>query len=286
MKALPTRYPIYVISKGRADTRMTAKAFDRMGIDYRLVIEPQEFEAYANAMPAPSRILLLPSESYGGGCSIPARNFCWDHSLNAGHARHWVVDDNIKRFTRLNRNEKVTVSQGSAIFRAMEDFVDRYENVALAGPNYQWLTKAMQQLPAFYLNTRIYSCILIDNALPHRWRGRYNEDTDLSLRCLKDGLCTVLFNAFGADKALTMTMKGGNTDLLYAEGQESRRRMTESLIAQHPDVVRMTEKFGHPHHQVNYKPFRRNKLRLKPGVVQPSGTNDYGMELKKLQKDS
>ena len=51
-------------------------------------------------------------------------------------------------------------------------------------------------LPPFKANTRIYSCILIDNALPFRWRGRYNEDTDLSLRVLKAGLCTIQFNAF------------------------------------------------------------------------------------------
>ena len=51
-------------------------------------------------------------------------------------------------------------------------------------------------LPAFKASTRIYSCIPIDNALPFRWRGRYNEDTDLSLRVFKAGLCMIQFNAF------------------------------------------------------------------------------------------
>lgn len=35
---------------------------------------------------------------------------------------------------------------------------------------------------------RAFPCILIQNDIPFRWRGRYNEDTDLSLRALK-ALC-------------------------------------------------------------------------------------------------
>src|SRR5687768_9806532 len=41
------RYPIYVISKGRADTRLTSKALERLGLPYRIVIEPQERDEYA-----------------------------------------------------------------------------------------------------------------------------------------------------------------------------------------------------------------------------------------------
>lgn len=55
---------------------------------------------------------------------------------------------------------------------------------------------------------------------------RPNEDTDLSFRALKDGYCTILFNAFLCDKAQTMTMKGGNTDELYKD--DGRWLMAES----------------------------------------------------------
>jgi hypothetical protein len=131
-----------------------------------------------------------------------------------------------------------------------------------------------------YLNTRVYSCILLRNDLPYRWRGRYNEDTDLSIRILKDGHCTVLFNAFLAFKQTTMTMKGGNTDDLY-QG-DGRLAMAQSLVDQHPDVATITEKWGRYQHHVDYRPFRRNKLERKPGLDIPSGTNDYGMVLERL----
>ena len=147
--------------------------------------------------------------------------------------------------------------------------------------NYESLVLRRRARPAFTLNTRIYSCILIMNSIPFRWRGRYNEDTDLSLRALKDGWCTVLFNAFLAKKIATMRMSGGNTEELYKLGGEvdGRLLMAQSLKEQHPDVTTITRKWGRWQHQVNYGPFRGNKFRLKPGVVVPEGINNYGMEL-------
>lgn len=274
------KYPIYIISKGRWDSRLTAKALDEMKQPYRIVVEPKEYDNYAAVIDS-SKIIVLPenfSEQGQGG--IPARNFVWEHSISEGHKRHWILDDNIEQFNRLNRNLQVKVTTG-AIFKASEDFVDRYENIALAGFQYDYFAKAKTILPAFYLNTRIYSCILIKNDLPFRWRGKYNEDTDLSLRVLKDGWCTVLFYAFIQQKAQTMTMKGGNTDTIY-NTDDNRREFAESLVKLHPDVAKVTWKFNRWHHHVNYKPFKKNKLIKKVNIEIPNRINEYGMVLKQI----
>jgi len=211
-----------------------------MKVPYHLVIEPQESPSYFQKFD-PSKILILPFSNLGLG-SIPARNWVWEHSMKQGFKRHWILDDNIEGFHRLNRNQKPKVTSGT-IFKAAEDFVDRYENVAIAGFNYYSFCKTTDKVPPFYLNTRIYSCILIENDLPLRWRGRYNEDTDLSLRALKLGLCTVLFNAFLAGKVTTMRMKGGNTDNVYTD-KDDRLKFAQSLQEQHPDVVKVVWKFN------------------------------------------
>ena len=125
-----------------------------MNVPYRIVIEPQEYDNYAAVIDS-SKILVLPFGNLGQG-SIPARNFVWEHSINAGFERHWILDDNIEQFNRLNRNLQVKVLTGQ-IFKAAEDFIDRYENVALAGFQYDYFAKAKTILPAFYMNTRIYS---------------------------------------------------------------------------------------------------------------------------------
>ena len=273
------QYPVYVISKGRWEARLTAKALDAIGVAFRIVIEPQEYEQYASVISL-DKILTLPFSNLGQG-SIPARNWVWEHSITEGAKRHWIMDDNINGFQLLQNNVKAWVTDGT-IFRVVEEFADRYENLAIAGLNYRFLAKNSQKIPPLLANTRVYSCMLIQNDTPFRWRGRYNEDTDLSLRVLKSGLCTVQFNAFLSAKATTMTMKGGNTDQLY-QG-DGRLKMAESLREQHPDVVKVVRKWNRWQHQVDYRPFKNNKFIPKLGFEVPTEANNYGMELIHLDK--
>lgn len=279
---LAPRYPVYIISKGRWESRLTSKALEKMGVPYNIVVEPQEREAYARVID-PDKVLVLPFSNLGQG-SIPARNWVWQHAVEAlGAERHWILDDNIDGFFRLNRNLKTPVADGT-IFRAAEDFVDRYENVALAAFHYFMFASRKTKMPPFTLNSRCYSMILVRNDLRlgvdgvGQWRGRYNEDTDLSIRALKAGLCTVLFLAFLGFKATTMTMKGGNTEALYSD--DGRKKMAESLVEQHPDVASVTWKWGRWQHHVDYSSFRKNRLIPRAGIAgSPAGVDNYGMRL-------
>ena len=276
------QFPIYIISKGRWESRQTVKAFEYLNVPFRIVVEPQEFEQYA-AVIDPKKILQLPFANLGQG-SIPARNWVWEHAKKEGHEWHWILDDNIRGFYRLNKNLKTPISDG-AIFKCAEDFTLRYQNIAQSGFNYDFFIPDKHIYPAYYLNTRIYSCILLPSKLfpEYAWRGRYNEDTDLSLRFLKDGWCTVLFNAFLAKKAATMTLKGGNTDELYRQDKhfDGRLEMAKSLQAQHPDVVKITQKWHRWQHQINYAVFTQ-QLKRKPDVKVKSGVDNYGMVLKHI----
>lgn len=268
-------YPVYIISKGRWETRLTSKTLEEMNVPYQIVVEPQEYDNYA-AVINPKKILSLPFSNLGQG-SIPARNWVWEHSIESGVERHWILDDNIAWFARLHKNQKLRIGSG-LVFKAMEDFVNRYENIALAGPQYEMFAPALEgRKYPFIINSRIYSCILIKNDIPYRWRGRYNEDTDLSLRVLKDGWCTVTFYAFLQKKITTMKMKGGNTDDLYQDN--GRLKMAQSLRHQHPDIVTVVRRWGRWQHFVNYSVFKCNKLIKKKGISIPRGIDNYGMKL-------
>ena len=261
------KYPIFIPSKGRWKSRMTVKTLEKIGVSYTIIVEEQEYEKYHRYIDK-KNILILdnkyqeeyePCDNLGHSMSMgsgPARNFIWDTAIKQGAKYHWIMDDNIGVFYRLNRNREIRCGDGT-FFRVMEDFVERYENVLMAGPNYEQFVSRKSKYPPFVLNTRIYSCNLIRNDAPFRWRGRYNEDTDLSLRMLKDGYCTILFNAFLQDKATTQTVKGGNTDELYKKGTLEKSQM---IVRLHPDVARLTWRFGRIHHYVNYRSFKRNKL--------------------------
>jgi hypothetical protein len=252
-----------------------------MNVPYKIVIEPLELEMYAAVIDR-RKIAVLPFDNLGLG-SIPARNWVWDNAIESGAKRHWILDDNISHCYRFNHNLRVPVDSG-AIFRAAEEFVDRYENIALAGFEYETFVPVKERHLPLRLNTRIYSCILIKNDIPFRWRGRYNEDTDLSLRVLKAGWCTVLFIAFLADKVRTMTMKGGNTDELY-QG-DGRRRMALSLKNQHPRLVKIKRRWGRWQHVVDYRPFKGNRLIPRDGIEIPAGIDNYSMVLREIEQEA
>ena len=284
MKTDP-KYPIYIISKGRWESRLTSKALETANVPYRIVVEPHQQEQYADVIDS-KKILTLPFDNLGQG-SIPARNWVWDHSIGEGHERHWILDDIIRSFRRYHGNMKVKTTNGVA-FRVLEDLVDRYENVPMAGMEYNaFMPRTLKRKPLRF-NTRIYSCILLDNKIKHRWRGRYNEDTDLSIRILKDGYCTILIHAFLCEKSATMTMKGGNTDELYRQDKkmDGRWLMAESLRKQHPDITKIVWKWGRWQHKVDYSAFKKNKLIRKSDVVIPDGPNNYGMKLKVIKSDN
>lgn len=284
---MKNKYPIYIVSKNRWDNCKTADVLERVGVDYHLVVEEDQVDKYAEYYDR-SKLLILDksyqdnydtfddlgdTKSKGPGA---ARNFAWDHSIETyGSKWHWVWDDNIYDIHRLNRNVKVAV-RTPAWFRAQEDFADRYENVAIVGPNYSKFCKASDGVPPLVFNTRIYSCLLIRNDIPYRWRGRYNEDTDLSLRALKDGWCTIQYNAFLVDKATTQRFGGGNTEEFYAE--EGTLPKSEMLKKMHPDVTEVVWKFNRWHHHVDYRPFRNNFVKRKKDMEYPKDP-EYGMKL-------
>jgi hypothetical protein len=288
--------PVYIISKGRFDVRLTSDALCRMGVPHSMIVESQELDLYAaeiddsmvtllalpqtykdayDTFPEDTASLVSNAENASTG-SGPARNFARAHSAEAGHAWHWLMDDNISAFYRLNENRKIRVGDGT-IFKAMEDFTWRYQNVAMSGPNYHFFAKRKQLIPPFIKNTRLYSCILIRNDPHFQWRCRYNEDVDLSLRVLKAGHCTIQFNAFLQGKAATQTVKGGNTEEFYAE--EGTIPKSKMLAQLHPDVTTLVMKFGRPHHHVDYREFRGMALVKRDDVKVPQGVNNYGLKV-------
>jgi hypothetical protein len=209
------------------------------------------------------------------------------------------MDDNIQGFYRLHKNSRYKVADG-AIFRAAEDFVDRYENIWIAGFQYRFFCAQKSKYPPFVANTRIYSCLLIDNRLilhfdgdEFLWRERYNEDTILSLDVLENGYCTVQFNSFLQGKVGTQTLKGGNSGIFYdVEGSAELKntkvknynpagtiRKSLNLEEIYPEVARTVIKFGRVHHHVDYRKYQDNPLILKKGFKIQTEPNDYGMHL-------
>jgi hypothetical protein len=271
------KYPVYVISKGRpGKDGLTARFLIRDETPFSLVIEPQEHDAYAASFGS-ERLLVLPFSNLGQG-SIPARNWVWEHAKEAGHARHWILDDNIRTIYRRWKGRRIPC-KASLAFGAVEHLMECYSSAAMAGLNYDMFCPNEVRMAPFVANCHVYSCLLIQNDIPMRWRGRYNEDTDLCLQVLSAGLNTVLVNAFLIDKVATGVMKGGNATELY-QG-DGRCTMARSLERMWPGVVQVKRRFGRPQHVVDWKRFK-HPLRLREGV-EPVPQSEHGMTLKQVK---
>lgn len=294
------QYPVGIVSKGRADTMFTSRSLARIRVPHYIVIEPQDEKAYEDALDKFDirdyvTLIVAPFSNHGDGPGR-ARNYFWDFTqYDLGTKYHWVLDDNIQDFYRLHKNKRIRVGSGS-LFRACEDFTDRFENVPLSGLQYRFFIAPDSYRPPYTLNTRIYSTLLIRNDCKHRWRGRYNEDTDLSLRVLKDGDCTIQYNVLLQGKVATQTLGGGNTEEFYhAEGVKDKSKWrdgsmnstgtinkSQMLVDMHPDVSKMVWRYGRWHHHVDYSKFQRNnKLRYREGFDRSKlpKVNNYGLKL-------
>jgi len=246
-------------------------------VEFRVVVEPQEFDAYAEIAGA-ERVLTLP-KSNGG--LVFARNWIRDHAVSEGHERHWQFDDDIRYMVKMHHGWRIACDCRIALI-AMEDFVDRYENVGLSSFNSSFFLpgargSSQQKHPPFYLNHRCYTCFLMKNDLPYRWRYRYNEDTDMTLQVLMGGWCTILFNVFMIVTPTTMTRKGGQMDVYVNDG---RLRMARELERVWPGVVKTTRRFRRPQHAIfgNWQKFD-NQLVRKADVEIPTEPNEYGLKL-------
>jgi len=266
------QYPIFVPTKGRYKAPLTIKELERIKVPYTVVVEEQEVEEYRKVVHE-GEILVLPHRDKG---LIVTRNWIWDYAQHTLKVPYfWTIDDNVRHFYELNQNMKWYVTSGTFL-HVMEDFCQRYENVIIGGMQYEMFTPRKQKHPPFIPNTRIYSNMFIKADAPYRNQLFYNDDTDLCLRVLKDGNCTVLFNIYVAEKIQTMRIKGGMTD--YYEQTNKRKEFADMLQHAHPDVVKVVWKYHRWHHEVDYRPFRNNAFKLKEGVVIPQGPNDYGMK--------
>jgi hypothetical protein len=273
------KYPVFIPTKGRYELRHTIKAFEAIGVPFHPVVVPDEYEQYAAVVRDKERIIILPSHVHG---LVPTRNWIWDYAASLQTPYFWTFDDNIRAFYRLNQNIKARCGSGTFMC-VIEDFAERYENMAISGMQYEMFVPRSRKSHPLNLNTRVYSNMLIKTDIPYRNRGVYNDDTDLCLRVLKDGWCTVEFNAFLADKINTMKVRGGNTPIYEGDG---RLKMAQELQMRHPDVTKIVWKYGRWQHQVDYRPFKKNRPILKKGVVIPDEPNNYGMKLVKRMPES
>lgn len=251
-----SKFPIYIISKGRSYNPLTANLFESAGLDYLIAVETEDAPDYEKAL-GKHRLLVLPFSNLGLG-SYPGRNYCWEHSKQRGYSHHWIFDDNIKGWYKWENMKRVRITE---IHKAIS-FVEKYcirESIDIGGLERLTFSPVVPKKP-FKLNAHVYSTLLIKNSIPYRWRLKYNEDIDLCLQVLHNGGKTANCIYYLAEKVPTSAkMKGGNQATLYGDNDPRKKLLKAKMLeAVWPQYAKTVIRFGRHHHMVDWSSFKKN----------------------------
>lgn len=249
------KYPVYIISKGRAYNPLTANLLENSGIDYYIAVEPQEENEYIKAL-GKKRVLVLPFSNLGLG-SYPARNYCWEHAKTKGYKYHWLFDDNIQCWKKWINGKRKTINDLKPAFLYVEQYSDNTNKDILGFEEPNFVTKPPKK--PFKHNCHVYSAMLIKCNLRYRWRLKYNEDIDLCLQVLHNGGSTASCIYYMADKVSTsVKMKGGNQDELY-KGNDPKKKLLKAKMIESvwPQYAKTVIRFNRYHHLIDWKVFQK-----------------------------
>jgi len=252
------RFPVYIISKGRWKNPLTANSFEKYGIDYLIVVEPQEKDNYIKKL-GKNRVIVLPFSNLGLG-SYPARNFCWEHSKSLGYKYHWLFDDNIRGFDKWINGKRTKIEDGQSALKYVENYSLK-KNIDISGFEYDGFVRNIPKTP-FKYNCHVYSAMLIKNELQFRWRLKYNEDVDLCLQVLHNNGTTASCVYYMINKTSTTSkMKGGNQDELY-KGNDPRKKLLKSKMLETVwlQYAKTVIRFNRYHHYVDWKVFKNKTI--------------------------
>lgn len=295
-------YPIFIISYNRPNANArTITSLIRYGIKFNVVIHKEQLNAYKSYFKSPLVNWIMFDDEYkhkyetlsnvssyeknaGSGAE---RNFAWDCAKNAGYTAYWNFDDNMGfmyqtgKITNSKKSlERVLVKDRATfvkLFKKAEDFYDSYDNLFIMelGECNNFLSK---NIPT--INRRCYSALLINTAIPTQWRGRYNEDTIMSIDCLINGFCTVQTPILLKIKQSTRDAKGGNHSIgkgkddlknqVYSDGIDyefSSSLKSQLLVAVYPQYCYLKYRVGRIHHGYNDEAWKSFKQQLHPAKV-------------------
>lgn len=204
------QFSVYIPSRGRYEKNLTANLLAEFKVPFKLVVEPQDEKNYLNHFDR-NNILVMHDDNQGVSY---VRNWIKKYSTLAGEEYHWQIDDDIRHFKRRINNKNVNSNPLDILIEA-ENEVTKYSNIGAAGLSsfvFAWAAKE-----DIKINKQVYTVMLLNNFVPVEFTKDTIEDLDYSLRVLYAGWCTLFFTRIMFEALPTMSQKGGNTDMHFAD---------------------------------------------------------------------
>lgn len=198
-------YPVYIPTRGRAQTASTPRVLEKSGVSYILVVEPQEYDSYAALFPR-GNILTLPESDKG---LWYARNWILQYEVARGGGWHWELDDDIRSFW-IQDGQKMVKSDAHVLELAESACTDPH--VAQMG-----ISRKSRKIPEvpYVVNNACYTivCNHTQRILEvGQYRGGVPEDTDMCLQLLTNGWRTFRWECYAFDSPFNGQGEGGLHD--------------------------------------------------------------------------
>jgi hypothetical protein len=219
------RFPVYVVSKGRAGKSRTVRHL--FGIPFMLVVEPQDEIQYRLAYPF-ALIYVLPENDLGVAY---ARQCMLEHVRSLGVEKFWQIDDNIGSFS-VCVNGVWRRSTAVEVLTEVEDKADLL-GIEMAAPDF----RAWKHEHEWTKNSHTVCCVLTPTvSVDYDVSIVCHEDIDFCVRHLLAGGSTIRFHRLAIKKAHKMgTMIGG------CQG----KALTPRVLAERQGEYQMRMKYPH-----------------------------------------
>ncbi len=220
--------PIYIPSRHRPECK-TAQLLSREGIDFSIVIEPHDWDAYSKVWDG-DNIIILHEDNKGLGYS---RNFIKTWSEDQGEKYHWQLDDDIRGFMLREIGQPSQRLQGVkwALTQA-DNLMDQYANLGIVGFNQNsWPPKG-----TLLFNELPDQALLINNKIPYNYRTDIPlmATLDVLLESYRQGFCSAMFDNIRVISPPIGKSPGG-LDQVYAS-LEKKRKTIERLTFLWPEL--------------------------------------------------
>ena len=217
------KFPIAIVSYSRCNQYgRTHKTLTDMKVKHYLFVEPDQHEEYFKWYNPEYCTLIMGSENYHTHQmgSTPMRNYILDYFKEKGFSKCWLLDDNIKRYVKLQHGTKNAIVS-SVVFTHIENYVEQYNNVGIASHNFSPEVRENDCRTCLVKNGKQFSSLLIPLDNDIRFRYKYNEDHLISMEYINKGFCNLCFNSVSYDKNTSGSDKGGNAQGIYKVGDNA-----------------------------------------------------------------
>lgn len=246
---------IFVPSKGRCHKQSTVNLLVKAGLQPTVVVEPQDYDEYVEALPKGTRIFCMTEDNQG---IAYVRNVILQYAREARIGGYWMLDDDITRINTHPLRKTVEADITTALMYATGEF-DRsgVAQGALEYSQFAWGADGKMKRNG-YCDVCVYvNPWKIPSTVRYRSEMNLKEDRDFTLQILSAGCRTARVTNFSFQAPKNGSNKGGLHDTYQQTGREVEA--VERMVKKWPGIVTHQIKPDGRHDcKINWSIFKAN----------------------------